>query len=82
MKHRNARLGRWLCLFYVALYAAFVLVNAFRPTAMESTPALGVNWAIWSGFGLIVVAIVLSVLYGLLCRNAAPEDSAERGSGA
>lgn len=68
----NARLGLWLFGLYVVLYAAYVFVNAFSPDTMERTPWLGVNVAVWSGFGLIVAAILMALVYGLLCR---PGDS-------
>lgn len=69
MIERNARLGLWLCGLYVVLYSGFVLLNALKPSAMELTPLLGVNLAIWYGFGLIVSAVVLALVYGILCRN-------------
>ena len=46
---------------YLAMYVAFVLINAFRPDWMDVTPLGGVNLAIWYGFGLIgniVVGVV------------------------
>ncbi|MCA9238494.1 MAG: DUF485 domain-containing protein [Planctomycetales bacterium] len=66
---RNARVGLWLCALYILLYGGFVLIGAFRPDWMERTPWLGVNLAIWYGFGLIVAAIVLAVAYGVACRH-------------
>lgn len=76
MASHNARLGLWLCGLYVLLYSGFVLLNAFSPTSMESTPWLGVNLAIWYGFGLIVAALVLSLIYGAL---ASSDDHHEGG---
>ncbi len=79
MQTGNARLGLWLFGFYSLLYGAFVFVNAFAPAAMERTldvtgtplaALAGVNLAILSGFGLIVVAILLALLYGVLCSPA------------
>ena len=46
------------------LYGGFVLLNAFWPEIMEYTPLAGVNLAIWYGFGLIVAALVLALIYG------------------
>jgi uncharacterized membrane protein (DUF485 family) len=77
MAQRNARLGLWLFGLYVLLYGSFVLVNAFAPDEMERTPWLGVNLAIWSGFGLIVAAIVLSLVYGFLCRSGSDGNGEE-----
>lgn len=69
---RNARIGLWLCALYIVLYGGFVLIGAFRPQWMERTPWMGVNLAIWYGFGLIAAAIVLAVAYGWACREGAP----------
>lgn len=78
MIERNARIGLWLCGLYVLLYGGFVLINAFAPATMEWTPLLGVNLAIWYGFGLIVAAIVLSLVYGVLCRATGESDSKQK----
>ena len=69
---RNTRYGLVLFAIYLALYGAFVLVNAFAPEVMERTPVAGVNLAILSGFGLIGAAFVLAMIYGWLCRSEAP----------
>jgi len=69
---RNARLGLWLFFLYLAVYAGFVLLAAFSPATMERTPLAGVNLAIWYGFGLIVAALVLALIYGWLCRPSEP----------
>ena len=69
MEKRNARIGLVLFGIYVLLYGGFVLLNAFAPETMEVTPLAGVNLAILFGFGLIGAAIVMSVVYGLLCRS-------------
>jgi uncharacterized membrane protein (DUF485 family) len=68
---RNARYGLGLFAVYLVLYGAFVGVNAFAPELMERTPLGGVNLAILAGFGLIVAAFVLALVYGWLCRSAA-----------
>lgn len=78
MAEGNARLGLWLCGLYVLLYGGFVLLSAFRPDTMEQTPWLGVNLAVWYGLGLIVAAILLSLLYGFL---AAKSESHKRRAG-
>jgi uncharacterized membrane protein (DUF485 family) len=66
---RNARYGMVLFLVYLAFYAGFVLLNAFRPDVMDWVPAAGVNLAIWYGFALIVVALALALVYAWLCRT-------------
>jgi uncharacterized membrane protein (DUF485 family) len=52
---------------YLAFYSGFVGLAAFSPETMETTPLAGVNLAIWYGFGLIVAAIVLALVYGWTC---------------
>lgn len=71
---RNARYGLVLFLVYLAFYAGFVLINTFRPQWMDVVPAAGVNLAIWYGFALIVVALLLALVYGHLCRGRAGDD--------
>lgn len=69
MEKYNARLGLVLFAVYLLLYGGFVLVNAFAPEKMEATPIAGINVAILSGFGLIVMALVMALLYGWLCKS-------------
>ena len=73
MKTRNSRIGLALFLFYLLLYGGFVLLNAFSPTTMERTPIAGVNLAILYGFGLIIAAFVLALIYGLACKSTEDE---------
>lgn len=70
MTTRNARIGLVLFTVYVVLYGGFVLLNAYSPETMEWTPIAGINLAIVYGFGLIVAALVLALLYGWLCRES------------
>jgi uncharacterized membrane protein (DUF485 family) len=67
---RHTRIGHGLFLLYLALYSAFVLVNAFAPQLMELTPFGGVNLAVVSGIALIAVAFLLAVIYDWICRKA------------
>jgi uncharacterized membrane protein (DUF485 family) len=62
------RLGLSLFAVYLLLYGGFVLLAAFSPQSMEATPLAGVNLAIWYGFGLIVAALVLALIYGWASR--------------
>lgn len=72
MLSRNARIGLVLFTVYLLLYGGFVLLNVLAPSAMESTPWEGLNLAILYGFGLIIAAFGLAMLYGFLCRKAEP----------
>ncbi|MBI3860538.1 MAG: DUF485 domain-containing protein [Planctomycetia bacterium] len=66
---RRARLGLVLFAIYFALYAGFMLINVFVPALLEITPFAGVNLAILYGFGLIVAALLLALVYAWLCRR-------------
>ena len=66
---RNAKIGLMLFAVYLVLYGGFALLSVFSPDTMENTPAAGVNLAVWYGFGLIVGAIVIALIYGWLCRE-------------
>ncbi len=70
MKSRNSLLGLVLFSLYLVLYGGFVLLNTFWPETMDATPFAGVNVAIWYGFGLILAAFLLAIVYGFLCKAA------------
>jgi uncharacterized membrane protein (DUF485 family) len=79
MQSRHSRIGLSLFTLYLLLYAGFVLLAAFSPSTMERTPLAGVNLAIWYGFGLIVVAILMAFIYGWACRTSAAAPPSEPG---
>jgi len=66
MKSNTSRIGMVLFVFYLLLYGGFVFINTFSPETMEATPWMGVNVAILYGFGLIIAAFVLALIYGVL----------------
>lgn len=80
MTGRASRIGLTLFAVYLVLYGGFVLLAAFWPEWMDATPLAGVNLAIWYGFGLIVAALVLALVYGWASRTSShpnqPNDSA------
>lgn len=68
MQTRNTRWGLVLFAMYLLFYSGFVLLAAFSPNTLARLPLAGVNLAIWYGFALIVVALVLALIYGWVCR--------------
>ena len=64
-----ARLGLVLFSLYLTAYAAYVWINAFRPSLMDEVVFSGINLAVASGLALIVGAIVLALLYVVMCRR-------------
>lgn len=61
------RLGAWMFLLYALVYAGFVVINLVRPGAMEIVLFGGLNLAVVYGFGLIVFALVLALIYSRAC---------------
>lgn len=79
MESKNARLGLQLFGVYLVLYGGFVLLSAFAPQTMELTPVGGINLAILYGFGLIIAALILALIYGAICKG---EDAPTASSSA
>ena len=75
----NTRLGLVLFLVYLLFYAGFVLISAFAPEQMETIVWAGLNLAVVYGFALIAIAFVMSLIYGLLCRQD-DESSDQNGA--
>lgn len=61
------RLGAWMFVLYALVYAGFVVINLVRPGAMEAVILGGLNLAVVYGFGLIVFALVLALIYNRAC---------------
>ena len=72
----KARLGLQLFIGYCVVYAGFVAINTMRPKALEAAGLFGVNLAVTYGFGLIVLAIVMGLIYNAACTRL--EDRVNR----
>ena len=81
MEARNARLGLIMFGLYLLLYGGFVLLNAFSPETMEWKPLAGINLAILYGFGLIIAAFIMALVYGFLCRSPKADTTDESSAG-
>jgi uncharacterized membrane protein (DUF485 family) len=75
MHSRNTRPGLVLFAVYLVFYGGFVLLAAFSPDTLAMLPWAGVNLAIWYGFGLILAALLLALIYGWICRG---DDASSR----
>jgi uncharacterized membrane protein (DUF485 family) len=62
----KARLGLWMFLLYGVVYAGFVVINTVDPKLMAALVA-GQTLAVVYGFGLIVFALLLALVYNNLC---------------
>jgi len=63
------RLGVIMFILYAAIYAGFVLINLVRPALMGRIALGGLNLAVVYGFGLIVFALLLALVYNSACAR-------------
>lgn len=66
---KKAKLGIWLFLLYSLVYAIFVAIAVFSYESMSEIVFMGQNLAVVFGFGLIVFAIVLGIIYNWICTR-------------
>jgi uncharacterized membrane protein (DUF485 family) len=69
---RHAKIGRVLFAIYLVFYLGYMLLVSFWLDDLRKSFG-GVNLAVLYGFGLITGALVLSLVYGWLCRTQAPD---------
>jgi uncharacterized membrane protein (DUF485 family) len=78
----KTRLGVILFIVYGLFYAGFVVINTLSPATMGQEILWGLNLAVVYGFGLIIVAIILGLIYNYTCTriernlNHTPEERA------
>ena len=81
------RLGVVMFILYSIFYAGFVAINIVKPVLMEKTVLFGMNLACTYGFGLIVVALIMALVYNAMCvrketlLNAASDEEEGRDNG-
>jgi uncharacterized membrane protein (DUF485 family) len=66
----NTRAGVILFFVYVAFYAGFMALSAFKPELMSKPFLGGANLAVVYGFALIGAALVLALVYMRVCRKS------------
>jgi uncharacterized membrane protein (DUF485 family) len=78
------RVGVLMFLLYAAVYAGFVAINVVKPVLMETRVVFGLNLAVVYGFGLIILALVLALIYNRLCaareRAVNPKENEREGA--
>ena len=62
----KSKIGIWMFLGYTIVYAVFIVFNVVNPKLMGMDIGL-VNLAIIFGFGLIVLALIMALIYNALC---------------
>lgn len=65
----KARIGFVLFIVYGLVYAGFVVINTISPKTMGETIFLDLNLAVIYGFGLIILAIVMGLIYNAICSR-------------
>ncbi len=65
----KAKLGIYLFIFYSLVYAVFVAINVISPKSMGAIIFAGLNLASIYGFGLIILAIVMGLIYNYMCTQ-------------
>jgi uncharacterized membrane protein (DUF485 family) len=70
---RASGLGLALFAVYLVLYGGFIALCAFNLEWMGRKGPLGLNHATLYGFGLIVAAFVLALIYMAAARHGAEE---------
>ena len=63
------RLGLLMFFLYSLVYAGFVVVNIANPVLMEKIVFIGLNLAVVYGFGLIVIALIMALIYNTMCAR-------------
>ena len=84
----KTRLGVWMFFLYAIVYGSFVAINVIKPVLMEMDVVFGLNLAVVYGFGLIIFAILLALIYNMICTrkerelNALDSDIKSKGEDA
>ena len=63
------RIGTYMFLLYSLVYAGFVVINIVKPVLMEKIIFGGLNMAVVYGFGLIIFALFLALIYNSMCTK-------------
>ena len=69
----KAKLGIVMFIIYVLIYAGFIIINVASPKTMGVILFAGLNVAVVYGFGLIILAVVMGLIYNKLCTNKEDE---------
>jgi uncharacterized membrane protein (DUF485 family) len=72
-------LGLALCSAYALVYAAFVFISVYDVTLMDTLMPFGLNLAVFYGFGIILFALLLSLVYNRVCTRSEAGAAASQG---
>ena len=74
---RKTRLGIWMFVCYTIVYGVFVAIGVANYEAMKILVVGDLNLAVTYGFGLIVLAIILGLIYNWRCTKIENEMNKE-----
>ncbi len=66
---KKAKLGVWLFILYTIVYAIFVAIGVLNYEAMGKIVLGNQNLAVVFGFGLIILAIIMGLIYNWICTS-------------
>lgn len=66
---QKARLGVILFIIYALIYAGFVAIGLTNPDLLAQQVIGNQNLAIVYGFGLIILAMVMGLVYNIICTR-------------
>ncbi len=65
----KAKLGIYFFIFYALVYIGFVSIAVYDVHIMDHKIIFGLNLAICYGFGLIILALIMALIYNYLCAK-------------
>lgn len=66
---KKSKLGVWLFVIYTIIYAGFVAIGVSDYELFKIKIFGGQNLAVVYGFGLIILAILMGVVYNFICTK-------------
>ncbi len=66
---KKTKLGIWLFFLYTIVYGIFVAIGVVNYEAMGKLVVGNQNLAVIYGFGLIIFAIILGLIYNWICTG-------------
>lgn len=77
---RKTRLGVWMFVAYTIVYGVFVAIGVVNYEAMSRIVIADLNLAVTYGFGLIILAIIMGLVYNWRCTKMENEMNKENKS--
>lgn len=74
------RIGIILFIIYCLIYLGFILINVLKPGWMSLPVAFNLNLAVFYGFFLIIIAVIMGLIYNFLCTRAEKRMKDEGGA--